>query len=177
MQKILGFLRKNKNLSNALIFQMAWWGILFAEYYKEPAALLFIFLFFLGLQLIAIQKNYSRNLVSWLFIGGLGTVMDYFCSLIGVFSLPDNGLHLWLYFIWVLFASTLNHSLSYFLHKKTYALIGGAFFGPLSYMAASQWGLIEYNHSPYFLTLHCLIWAFLFLSLLNLAQLCEKSRQ
>lgn len=50
----------------------------------------------------------------------------------------------WILAMWALFATTLNVSMSWLKHKPALALLMGAIFGPLSYMAGGRLGALEF---------------------------------
>ena len=41
----------------------------------------------------------------------------------------------WMLALWIAFATTLNHSMRWLMHRPVVAAIGGAVFGPLAYLA------------------------------------------
>ena len=79
-------------------------------------------------------------------IGVIGTATDSALQLLGVLDFPQHDGLLcpaWLSLLWVLFATTLNHSLRFLSNHKVWASVGGAIGGALSYEAGDIFGRLE----------------------------------
>jgi Protein of unknown function (DUF2878) len=75
----------------------------------------------------------------------------------------------WIVILWMLFATTLNASLSWLKHSIPLAASGGAVAGPLAYWGGAQFGALNLEaFVPAMLTL-CIGWALLTPALLRLA--------
>jgi len=60
---------------------------------------------------------------------------------------PDRGVTLapyWLVVMWLLFATTINHSLSWLVHKPLIAMVMGAVFGPMAFIAGEKLGAVVF---------------------------------
>ena len=168
------FVLKNQNLVNALIFQAGWWAILLLQAASETELLIATSILMIGAQLWVLQKNRFKILGVWLLIAFFGYWVDVAISKLQIIGFVENGPYPWLFLIWVLFVSTLNHSLSYFRQHFWIGAIGGGVFGPLSYFAASKWDIITYTSEVHLVIAHFLIWSVLFVLLLKIAHIGES---
>jgi hypothetical protein len=79
----------------------------------------------------------------WLFVFGvavLGVSADSLLMNAGVLNFPEEGLlvPVWLCCLWLLFATTLSHGLSWLRNHLGLAAALGAVFGPMSYLLGAQ---------------------------------------
>ena len=65
----------------------------------------------------------------------------------------------WIVAMWALFATTLNVSMSWLRDRPVVALLAGAVFGPLSYMAGQRLGGLEFIDFNMAIVALALIWA------------------
>jgi len=73
----------------------------------------------------------------------------------------------WMICLWWIFATTLRHSLKWFLDKPLLSIICGSIAGPLTYRTGAHLNGIEFGFpETYTLALLSLSWAFLFPALL-----------
>ncbi|WAJ70032.1 DUF2878 domain-containing protein [Catenovulum adriaticum] len=77
----------------------------------------------------------------------LGLIIDGSLIQSGLFILPSTSswLPLWLWLIWLAFALTLRHSLSYIIGNTKLAFVAGAIFGPVAYNGGKALGAIEFG--------------------------------
>ena len=94
-----------------------------------------------------------------------GLLQDTLLMQLGVFRIEGSDLPPpWLLAIWLLFGTTLNHSLAWLRLRPLWALVAGALTGPLSYLAGQRLGALELTLSR--LPLLSLAWAIALPSLL-----------
>ncbi len=167
-------MNKHLNIINALIFQIIWWGILLLKSHGEELWLVIIAVMGIAAQLLVLKAYPIKRLAVWLILALFGFAIDLGIAQTPIFQLLDTGAPIWLFLIWVLFVSTLNHSLSYFKGRYILSSIGGAIFGPICYLAAGKWGVLTYTTDTYYILLHGLIWALIFNLFLYLTHLGEK---
>ena len=120
---------------NGLLFQLGW----FSSVLGGDTIALVVSLFIL----IIHHLFFVTDKKEWLLIATIaciGLAIDSILSLTGilVFTSVSFGIPVWLFCIWVLFACTINHSLSWLKQKPLLALLMGAIAGPSSYFAGSK---------------------------------------
>ncbi|HEX4937627.1 MAG TPA: DUF2878 domain-containing protein [Candidatus Kapabacteria bacterium] len=151
-------------LLNAVLFQAGW---LLCVMERGPLALLAS-----ALILLVHGRYVTRNRREWLFIlalGSVGIALDFLFMKSGVFHIDGHDFPPpWLMLVWLLFASTLNHSLRWLDQRLWLAAVLGAIAAPLSYLAGARLGALQ-------IELHMLpvlgaAWA----ALLPLAFLCNR---
>jgi len=138
MNRIASWVKKYFIYINAICFQGIWF---IAVLYQQDAINLLILL--LVLHFIVSPTRLSD--ISTLFvITILGSCIDYFLSLSGVFIFSDSlFIPIWLVLLWSHFSLTLNHGLSWLIRTPLYIqVLFGAVFGSLSYYAGAQWGAV-----------------------------------
>ncbi|NQV50794.1 MAG: DUF2878 domain-containing protein [Candidatus Marinimicrobia bacterium] len=135
---------------NALGFQSAWWltvfGIVMGYPLVGPLAM--------TLYMIADHFSLTKQKAEMLLILTamiLGTVADSifastsFLSYAGGYTLAPFLAPLWITAMWGGFAATLNHSLGWIKTRPVLGFLLGGVFGPLSYIAGSKFGAIQFN--------------------------------
>jgi len=75
----------------------------------------------------------------------------------------------WIVMLWMLFATTLNVSLSWLKHRLAVAIVFGAIGGPLAYLGGAKLGALELANRPAALLALALGWAILMPMLLAVA--------
>lgn len=95
----------------------------------------------------------------------IGTLIDFILTQIGLlgFSSADGFLPFWLILLWLYFATTYNHALSWLKRLPAYGLfVFGAVLGPLSYYAAAKLDVLQYNVNDIdLLLIHVISWGVL----------------
>lgn len=67
----------------------------------------------------------------------------------------------WMWGLWLMFSSTLNHSLAWLRYNYLLAGLVGAVAGPLSYLAGANIGALVFNDWKYSLIVYSLCWLIL----------------
>lgn len=67
----------------------------------------------------------------------------------------------WLVVMWILFATTINHSLSWLLHRPLVATLMGAVFGPMAFIAGEKLGAVVFTDQLAAMLLLALGWGIL----------------
>ena len=128
-------------LANALGFQLVWWLSVLGQ-----GQWTLIVLAILGFHLLLVfdQAREAKVLLS---VTALGVVTDSTLTLIGLFEFNEGTesiIPVWLIFLWLGFAASLNHSLSMFHRNPWLAALAGGVFGSLSYLAAMRLGAVSF---------------------------------
>ncbi len=123
----------------------------------------------LVMAILAIHLAWLAHPGEWRWLVGfaaLGLVVDGGLAWAGgfVFSEPTLlPLAFWLWALWPLFATLLQHSLAWLWQRPWLALLGGAISGPLSYFGGAR--LAGVDLAPWLLPAEAAIWATLCLLL------------
>lgn len=170
-------IQRNRIIFNAALFQVGWLSCVLGGNTIALVATLSI----LSAHFIFFSRQYQEwSLITA--VGLLGFIIDSILVALGVLSFEPTGLFipLWLLCLWILFACTLNHSLSWLKRWPLLAVLLGAIAGPSSYFAGSQLAGVELSTPLLFsLSLIAIIWATLLPALLKVfhyfeLRVCEE---
>ena len=158
------FNSENK-IINALGFQGAWWSI---ALYQEKAIYLVILM--ISLHFLFLKQNRLTEFYFVLSISAFGVLIDSllfnfdFFKFTNPMSLNPAIVPLWLMVLWLAFASTLRHCLSWLFKNKYVAFVVGGLGGSLSYIGAANLGAMTIVQPEFqsFLILF-VIWGLFFL--------------
>lgn len=130
-------------LLNAVLFQLGW---LLCVMGRGPLALAAT-----ALILLVHRRWICQNRREWwliLALGAYGFAQDYLLMQADVFHVDGSAIPPpWLVAVWLLFASTLNHSLRWLQPRPWLAALSGAIAAPLSYLAGARLGALDINLS------------------------------
>ena len=136
-------------LINFAAFYLGWFACVVGAARGWPAVGPMVVATLVGLHLLQ-QSDRSRELALILTVGALGSVIDTSQAALGVFAFVGHpGAWLcppWLTSLWLIFASTLNGSMSWLAGRYLLATVLGAVSGPFSYYCAVRIGVIEFPH-------------------------------
>jgi hypothetical protein len=145
---------------NAVLFQIGWFAcVLGGNQFAVPATLAI---------LIAHWFLVSNQIAEWrtIFLVALvGIIIDSGLFAAGVFNDGSERqiAPLWLIGLWLLFATTLNHSFGWLHRRYLLAFLLGGIAGPLSYLAGVKLGAVSFGiEQTSALLLLAVIWAVLF---------------
>jgi Protein of unknown function (DUF2878) len=147
---------------NALGFQTAWWAcIAGVGHGLEIPALLY------GLTLASLHTAYAPKPLQEIKLAavalGMGVAIDTVLQATSVIDFYGWSLTFfspfWLWLLWVLFAMTLNASLSFLQTTPLWlSALAGLVFGPLTYYAGAQLGAAYFDASFIHITALALVW-------------------
>ncbi|MGO0305825.1 DUF2878 domain-containing protein [Endozoicomonas acroporae] len=130
---------KIKLIANYLLFQLGWFAcVLGGDQIALAAAVIVLFIHLLWIG----NWHKEKQILALTLL--LGCAIDSFLGNLEILKfnsqLDDAGriLPLWLACLWLIFATTLRHSLDWSRTNKLYGAILGFFGGPLSYLAGSK---------------------------------------
>lgn len=129
---------KTANVLNAVLYQAGWLAcVVGGNRWALPAGAVILVLHW---------RLLGRGAREWMFIGGaalLGLAMDLGWQRLGLIAFHEGGapgVPPWLVMLWLLFATTLLHSLAWLQTRLWLASVLGAVAGPLSYFAGLEVG-------------------------------------
>jgi Protein of unknown function (DUF2878) len=147
---------------NALGFQSAWWAcIAGVGHGLEIPALVY------GLVLAVLHVAFSRHRKPEIQLAAtallLGLVIDTLLQASSVIEFYGWSLKatspFWLWLLWVLFAMTLNGSLSFLQTRPWwFSALAGAVLGPLTYYAGAQFGAASFDGADIHIAALALTW-------------------
>ena len=137
-----------RTLVNFVAFQAGWFACVLAAANGEPWAAMPVVGLVVALHLILARRPGQEARLIALALA-MGLVLDSLLASSGwlryASPLPVAGLApYWILAMWALFATTLNVSMSWLRGKTGLAVLLGAVFGPLSYMAGRRLGALEF---------------------------------
>lgn len=159
---------------NALGFQVGWFVCIASVKYDQEILALFFCGLLVGLHfLFSLARSMDLKLSFIVFL--IGLVVDSTLQYVSVISFYGWALGplspFWLWMIWVMFALTLNSSLSFLQNKHVFlSAIAGLIFGPLSYLAGVKLGAAGFDNTlPHLVTIG-LIWMLVLPALVHFAK-------
>jgi hypothetical protein len=147
-----------RNGFNLVLFQLLWFtAVLGRESWLWLLALLLI-------AHVLLCSDRKAELKIMLLCGGIGSAVDIALTLAGAFVFtPEPSalpIPIWLIALWLGFAATLRHSLSYLLERPAIAAAAAGLTAPLSYFAAMRLGAVDFGFgTPLTLILLGVLWA------------------
>ena len=154
--------KKIHRFINALGFQVGWFVCIASVKYDLEIPALFFCGILVGLHFFysaARFKDFKLSFIGLVLGVAIDSTMQYF-AVIGFYGWALEPMSpFWLWMIWVMFALTLNSSLS-FLQNWHLVLSGvaGLIFGPISYIAGAKLGAAGFDNTLPHLTALGLIW-------------------
>jgi hypothetical protein len=169
---------KQKNITNIILFQVGWWSTAFlcASGYELLA---------LGIQMIVVGVHFWKTALpkEWKFILSvslIGFSLDSFLVYFKILKIDTvlEGMipHPWLLGLWVMFATTLKHSLNWILNLKILAIFSGVLLGPLTYhLAGEKFKILGFEEPLYInLLIYAVLWGALMGVILKLNKVMMK---
>lgn len=137
---------------NFVLFQFGWFGVVLSGAAKQPGLATGI----AGAVLI-VHLSYARRILPELKLalmaGALGLVLDSALTGLGLLRF-DSGQWVswaappWIVAMWMMFATTLNSSLSWLKGRFGLAALLGAIAGPLAYFGGAKFGAVQLPEGP-----------------------------
>ena len=144
-------------LINFLLFQLGWFtAILGAAYGRTSEAIIIsIIIILIHLRII---KKYINDIRLFFYAAIIGFFFDGLIQYNGLILYNNPGwpyplTPLWIIILWIMFAMTLNHSLSWLKGRGLVAALFGSIGGPLAYVAGEKLGAITITETQSLLIL------------------------
>ena len=137
-----------RTLLNFAAFQLGWFACVLGAANDAPWIGLPVVSLVIFMHLMMAQRP-GREAKLMVLAASMGLVFDSLLVMSGWLRYaspgPAPGLApYWILALWVLFSTTLNVSMSWLKGKTGLAILLGAVFGPLSYMAGQRLGALEF---------------------------------
>jgi len=142
--------RRNELIANALLFQAGWWLCVLASLVVSVSYTMLMLLFF--------HRRYGRQeSISVLIFALSGLLIDLAAVRLGAIEL-SGGFPWFLLCLWLLFAMTLDYSLSFFTCEWR-RLPAPAALAPLAYLGGETFGALSYGENRLTCILgHAFLW-------------------
>ena len=160
-------------IKNFIGFQVGWFACVVGAAQGYPLVAVAVASIIVILHLLRDNNFYSELclIISAVFIGiTWESLLLSFDWLAYVSSGGANIAPIWLVAMWALFATTINHSMAWLKNRYFLALLLGAVFGPLAFIAGENLGAVVFLDRIRALTLLAVGWAVLMPLLLWLAE-------
>lgn len=145
---------------NLIGFYIGWWAIAFLGSKDLSSAIVLTTSAILLLHLWIQRRNFKKEVITILTITILGSTLDYLLHFLKLFNLQKD-YAVWLTAIWLIFTCTLRHSMTKLFQQNNFILFIISFIGgPLSYIMASNFNLIEYPLLYSTIIPHGIVWGF-----------------
>lgn len=162
-----------KLIINALAYQAVWLSAILCG---NPGAVAGCFIVLI-LLVTSECKGDDLKMIGFLLF--LGLLVDGTLQQVGFFSFRGSGFPIpfWLLVIWLGFAMTIHHSLSWFKDKLLLAALFGGLGGPVAYWAGTRLGAASFNWSlPSSLLVLAVVWSLIFPAIMLFSTLLQKAR-
>jgi hypothetical protein len=160
-------------IKNFIGFQIGWFACVVGAAQGYPLVAVAVASIIVILHLLRDNNLYSELclIISAVFIG---IIWESLLLASGWLAYASSGsaniAPIWLVAMWALFATTINHSMAWLKNRYFLALLLGAVFGPLAFIAGENLGAVVFLDRTVALTLLAVGWAVLMPLLLWLAQ-------
>jgi hypothetical protein len=146
-------------VKNIIGFNISWLGLVYLGNGFIPFVLLFLCFHFIK------EAKTSREIIFTLTLSSIGILLDSILQIFGILNFAEQAhLPFWLIVLWVCFATTLCHSLT-FLASSVWLQVIAGLLAPLSYFAGNKFGAVQFGY-PTTLTYAILasLWVLIFIS-------------
>lgn len=126
---------------NAILFQIGWFVCVF-----ERSTVALVTAALILLTHLAINRQQRWEWFAIPLLASVGLIQDFILAQMNVLQFSTGQLPpLWLVGVWLMFVTTLNHSLKWLQQRWLLAAVLGAICGPLSYLAGERLGAVTLN--------------------------------
>ena len=153
-----------QKIQNAIFFQITWFACVFGSANNLIWPGLLCCVAFAIWQLMP-KRRHAKDIRVVILAILLGLAIDSSWVQLGLLNYSHQWPHsalapLWIIALWVAFALTINHSLSWLTKHPLLPALMGLIGAPLSYLAGQKLGAIHFNDDPMFVLCSlAIIWA------------------
>lgn len=152
-------LTKLNKVLNFVLLQTLWFALVVGVAYQHIWLGVGFFILFAAWQLHPVNRKQS-DLKLALSLAALGSLLDSLWLQLDLISYQMHWPYssvapIWIVMLWFAFGLTINHSLAWIYDYKIAGVLMGAIGGPISYLAAQEFGAVTLNQP---------LWAFVALS-------------
>jgi len=148
------------NLWNFVAYQLAWFAVLISAAQGMAWAGAAAALLVAGVHIALRRDPLELQLIG--VAVGIGLLVDSTLALTGqvrfASAWPPGFAPYWMLCLWIVFATTLNHSLRWLMNRPVAAALAGAVGGPLAYLAGAKIGALTIATPAVTLPFIALLW-------------------
>jgi hypothetical protein len=148
------------NLGNFLAYQLAWFAVLIGAAQGVAWAGAAVAILVAAVHLALRRDPLELQLIG--LAAGIGLLVDSTLAITGqvhfAAAWPKGFAPYWMLSLWIVFATTLNHSLRWLMSRPVAAALGGAVGGPLAYLAGAKLGALTIATPAITLPFIALLW-------------------
>ena len=155
------------NLGNFLAYQVAWFAVVLGAARGYALAGAAFALLVATVHVVLRREALDVKLIA--LSAGIGMLVDSTLAMTGQVRFeaawPPGLAPYWMLSLWIVFATTLNHSLRWLMTRPVAAALGGSIGGPLAYLAAEKLGALTLVAPATTLSLISLLWTLVLVAL------------
>lgn len=148
------------NLWNFLAYQLAWFAVLVSAGFGVAWAGATAAILLAAVHLVLRRDPLELQLIA--IAAGIGLLVDSTLAITGqvrfASAWPAGFAPYWMLSLWIVFATTLNHSLRWLMIHPLAAAVAGAIGGPLAYLAGAKLGALTIATPAVTLPFIALLW-------------------
>jgi hypothetical protein len=148
------------NLGNFLAYQLAWFAVLIGAAQGVAWAGAAVAILVAAVHLALRREPLELQLIG--LAAGIGLLVDSTLAITGqvhfAAAWPEGFAPYWMLSLWIVFATTLNHSLRWLMSRPVAAALAGAVGGPLAYLAGAKLGALTMATPAITLPFIALLW-------------------
>jgi len=148
------------NLGNFLAYQLAWFAVILGAAAGRAWLGATVALLVTAAHLWLRRDRFELRLVALCAL--IGVLVDSTLAMTGqvrfAAAWPADLAPYWMVSLWIVFATTLNHSLRWLMRRPVAAALAGAAGGPLAYLAGAKLGALTLTTPATTLPLIALLW-------------------
>jgi hypothetical protein len=145
---------------NFLAYQLAWFAVILGAARGHAWAGAAVALLVAALHLARHRNAAELKLMGLALL--IGALVDSTLAISGQVKFaaawPEDLAPFWMLSLWLAFATTLNHSLRWLMHRPVFAALAGALGGPLAYLAGAKLGALVIVAPTTTLPLIAMLW-------------------
>lgn len=170
----------NHKVINFILFQIGWFACVLGAASNISHWALLVALVVVITHLIQVDKP-AREILFLAIVTALGYAWDSLLVALDLFEYADTTLTdfapLWIAAMWLMFATTLNSSLSWLQERFILASVLGGLLGPVAYYSASKLGAVSLIEMPDALIFQAIGWAILMPAFLLTIKILNDGQQ
>ena len=148
------------NVWNFVAYQLAWFAVLISAGFGMAWAGATVAILVATVHLALRRDPLELRLIA--LAAGIGLLVDSTLAITGqvrfVAAWPAGFAPYWMLSLWIVFATTLNHSLRWLMNRPVAAALAGASGGPLAYLAGAKLGALTIVTPAVTLPFIALLW-------------------
>jgi hypothetical protein len=155
------------NFCNFAAYQLAWFAVVIGAANGLAWAGAAVALLVTAVHVAVTREVFDLKLIG--VAAAVGLLIDSTLAMTGLVRFESawsqNFAPFWMLTLWIAFATTLNHSLRWLMHRPVSAALGGALGGPMAYYAGVKLGALSIDTPTVAYLIISMLWCMALLSL------------